>query len=80
MALVGADVDENEKPTKWLLENSWGSTSGHNGYLAMTDEWFDKYMFRVVILKEYIDSKTLKILDQEPSLLPPWDPMFRYDQ
>ncbi|MCD4794034.1 MAG: C1 family peptidase [Bacteroidales bacterium] len=80
MALVGVDVDKDGKITKWLLENSWGKTSGHNGYLTMTDRWFDEYMFRVVILKRFLDEKTLKISDQESILLPPWDPMFSADE
>lgn len=79
MALVGADIDQSGKTTKWLLENSWGKSAGHNGYLTMTDRWFDEYMFRVVILKKFIDEKTLKILNQNPILLPPWDPMFQED-
>jgi len=79
MALVGADVDQEGKITKWLLENSWGKSAGHNGYLTMTDRWFDEYMFRVVILKKFIDEKTLQILNQKPTLLPPWDPMFQED-
>ncbi|NOZ36341.1 MAG: C1 family peptidase [Chlorobi bacterium] len=79
MALVGADVDQSGKITKWLLENSWGKSSGHNGYLTMTDRWFDEYMFRVVILKQFINEQTLKILKQKPIVLPPWDPMFSED-
>ena len=80
MAIVAVDVDNNEKPTKWLFENSWGSSYGHNGYLIFTDNWFNEYMFRVVILRKYIDDKTLKILEQEPTLLPAWDPMFSADE
>ncbi len=80
MALIGVDIDNDGTITKWLLENSWGKTSGHNGYLTMTDRWFDEYMFRTVALKKYIDEKTLEILSQKPVLLPPWDPMFRYDE
>ncbi len=79
MALVGADVDQSGKITKWLLENSWGKSSGHNGYLTMTDRWFDEYMFRVVILKQFMNEQTLKILKQKPIMLPPWDPMFSED-
>jgi bleomycin hydrolase len=33
-------------------------------------------MFRLVVNKKFIDAETLKILDQDPTLLPPWDPMF----
>lgn len=79
MNLMGVDVDENGKITQWKLENSWGSNSGHKGFLTMTDEWFDQYMFRVVILDKYIDKDVLEILEQKPTMLKPWDPMFRSD-
>lgn len=79
MALIAVDTDENDNPVKWQFENSWGTKSGHNGYLTFTDEWFNEYMFRVVVLKKYLDEKTLKLLDQKPIMLPPWDPMFKAD-
>jgi len=75
MTLMAVDLDKDGKINKWLLENSWGIT-GYKGYLIMTDEWFNEYMFRLVINKKYINAKTLKILEQEPIMLPPWDPMF----
>lgn len=77
MALVAVDVVDG-KTVKWLLENSWGNT-GFNGHLIMTDAWFTEYMFRLVVNKKYIDEKTLKLLDQKPEMLPPWDPMFQPD-
>jgi bleomycin hydrolase len=63
-----------------MFENSWGSANGHNGYLIFTDNWFNEYLFRLVILKKYVDPKTLKILEQKPILLPAWDPMFSADE
>lgn len=79
MAIVGVDVDKDEKTTKWQFENSWGSTSGHNGYLTFTDKWFDEYMFRVVVLKKYLPEEITKILKEKAIKLPPWDPMFKHD-
>lgn len=79
MALVAVDVDNNEKPVKWQFENSWGASSGNNGYLTFTDKWFDEYMFRVVVLKKFIDQKTLDLLKQKPVKLPPYDPMYLQD-
>lgn len=76
MSLVGVDLTGDGEIRKWLLENSWGSTSGHNGFLIMTDEWFDEYMFRLVVRKKYVPEEVLKILETEPVFLPPWDPMF----
>ncbi len=75
MTLVAVDL-VNGKPVKWLLENSWGSSAGFEGHLIMTDRWFDEYMFRLVANKAYISNEILKILDQQPVVLPPWDPMF----
>ncbi len=79
MTLVAVDIDDKGNINKWLLENSWGKSYGHNGFLIMTDEWFDEYMFRLVINKKYISEKTLKLFDQKPILLPIWDPMFSMD-
>ena len=76
MTLCGVDLDANGKPTKWMVENSWGSNRGHNGFLIMTDEWFNEYMFRLVVESKYIPSATLKLFDQKPIMLPAWDPLF----
>lgn len=75
MTLVAVDLDENGTPKKWMVENSWGD-GANKGHLIMTDKWFDEYMFRVVVGKKYITPKVEKILKQQPTLLPPWDPMF----
>jgi len=80
MNLVGVDLDEDGKARKWLLENSWGAKSGHKGFLVMTDNWFNEYMFRLVIKIEYISPSAIQILDTEPTLLPPWDPMFSLEE
>ncbi|MCD6115753.1 C1 family peptidase [bacterium] len=76
MALVGVDTTMAGKPDKWLLENSWGPSAGHNGFLTMTDKWFDEYMFRLVVQKKYMTRKIVDILKQKPLMLSPWDPMF----
>ena len=42
MTLCAVDLDENGKPKKWMVENSWGPSYGHNGFLIMTNEWFNE--------------------------------------
>ena len=76
MTLCAVDLDKDGKPVKWMVENSWGSKYGHNGFLIMTDEWFNEYMFRLVVEEKYIPAKTLKLFKQESVLLPAWDPLF----
>ena len=76
MTLIAVDLDENGTPKKWMVENSWGPQAGWKGNLIMTDEWFEEYMFRVVVDKKYIPAETLKLLEQKPIMLPSWDPMF----
>ncbi|MFA8299762.1 MAG: aminopeptidase C [Hyphomicrobiales bacterium] len=76
MTLVGCNITKDDKVDKWLIENSWGASHGHNGYLTMTSEWFKEYLFRLVVDKKYLSKKALKALDKKSTLLPPWDPMF----
>lgn len=76
MTLCGVDFNEKGETTKWLVENSWGADSGHKGFVIMTDDWFNEYMFRLVVEPKYVPEKILNILKKKPSLLPAWDPMF----
>ena len=80
MTLKSVDIDENGKTIKWQVENSWGASSGYKGTLIMTDEWFDEYMFRLVVDKKYAPEKVLKVLEQKPTMLPAWDPMFMMEE
>ncbi|MEG0646052.1 MAG: C1 family peptidase [Bacteroides sp.] len=76
MTLMAVDLNAAGKPTKWMVENSWGATNGYQGHLIMTDEWFDEYMFRLVVEKKFATPQVLEILKQQPIRLPAWDPMF----
>ena len=80
MTLVGVDLDKEGKPVKWLLENSWGASSGWQGHLIMTDEWFDEYMFRLVVETKYVPEKILQLFEEKPVRLPAWDPMFAEEE
>ena len=76
MTLIAVDIDDKGKTTKWMVENSWGASSGYKGNVIMTDEWFNEYMFRLVAERKYVPEDVLKMLNQKPILLPAWDPMF----
>ena len=75
MVITGVDLDEHDNPRKWRVENSWGAAIGEQGYMAMMDEWFDQYVYEVVVRKEYLSQELLKILETEPVVLSFWDPL-----
>lgn len=79
MTLMAVDIDKDGKTTKWMVENSWGLT-GFKGHLIMTDNWFDEYMFRLVVKTKYVPENIRKLLKQKPVMLPAWDPMFMQEK
>jgi bleomycin hydrolase len=74
MVLVGVDLKEN-RPAKWLVENSWGDKKGDKGFWAMYDDWFDNYVYNIIVKKKYVPDEILKIFDKPAVTLPTWDPM-----
>ena len=77
MTLIAVDIDPTTgKTKKWMVENSWGPSSGYQGNMIMTDEWFNEYMFRLVVEKKYVPADIMRMLEQKPIMLPSWDPMF----
>ena len=75
MTLIAVDIKEGV-PVKWMVENSWGATTGYKGNIIMTDEWFNEYMFRLVVEKKYVPADIMALMGQKPIMLPSWDPMF----
>jgi bleomycin hydrolase len=75
MVFTGVDLDDAGRPLKWRVENSWGDKIGDKGFLVMSDRWFDEYMYEVVVEKRFVPPELLPILESDPAVLPPWDPM-----
>ena len=75
MVFEGVNLDENGKPNRWRVENSWGKDVGHDGYFVMSDAWFDEYLYQVVVNRKYLTVEELAEYESEPITLEPWDPM-----
>lgn len=75
MVLMGVNLDENGRPNRWRVENSWGKEKGKDGYYIMSDHWFDEYVFQVVVEKQYLSPELLKYCELPAVWLKPWDPM-----
>ena len=74
MTFVGVDVVDG-KPRQWKVENSWGTKVGDKGYFVMDDKWCDEYLFKVVVKKQYLPEKLVKIAEGEATPVPCWDSM-----
>ena len=75
MVFQGVNLDENGKPDRWRVENSWGPNAGAGGYYVMSDKWFSEFTYQVVVDKKYLTEEQREELDQVPIALEPWDPM-----
>ena len=79
MVIVGYHDEKNEKNedkiVRWKIENSWGQKAPTDGYLLMTDEWFDQYLFQIVVNKSKLTKEELDLMKTPPSIIKPWDPL-----
>ena len=78
MVIGGVDIVD-DKPRKWKVENSWGTQKGDekvgfNGFFIMGDSWFDEYLYEVAIRKDLLPKEVVEVLDQDPIMLPYWNP------
>jgi len=74
MVFTGVNIVENS-PNRWKVENSWGKDNGKDGFFVMSDEWFNQFMYQVVVNKKYLSEEFLAALEKTPIELEPWDPM-----
>ncbi|AYE60758.1 oligoendopeptidase E PepE [Lactobacillus helveticus] len=72
MTLVGVDEDNGEV-RQWKVENSWGDKSGAKGYYVMNNEWFNDYVYEVVVHKKYLTDKQKELTEGPITDLPAWD-------
>ena len=55
---------EHNEVTKFMVENSWGKNGDHEGIYSMSLNWFEMFCYEFVINRQFIDEKTLRILDE----------------
>ena len=84
--IIGYNLNANGKVDKWLIENSHGDSKcrkrkGHEpemkgkGYVTMTAEWFNNYVFQVVVEKRYLSYPLRVELNKEARVVEPWGAM-----
>ncbi len=75
MVFTGVNLDENGKALTWQVENSWGEKAGKKGMYSMSDEWFDTFMYQIMVDKKYLPKEWQEKLSGDVVELAPWDPM-----
>lgn len=63
MTFTGVNL-VNGRPNRWKVENSWGKENGEAGYFVMDDDWFDNYVYQVIIKKDYLPEETVKAYEE----------------
>ena len=74
MLIIGI-ILKDQKVVGFKVEDSHGNQVGKDGYFYMSIDWFEKYVYQVVIDKRYLSMDEEKILDGESLYLMPWNPM-----
>lgn len=64
MTITGVQI-ENNMPKRWKVENSYGDNEKLNGYYIMNDNYFDEYVFTIIIHKKYLSDKQLDIYNKK---------------
>ena len=64
MTITGVQIEDG-KPRRWKVEDSYGDEDTINGYYIMNDNYFDKYVFTVIINKKYLSTKQLELYNQK---------------
>jgi bleomycin hydrolase len=74
MLLTGVDVVDGT-PRRWRVENSWGEEKADKGFWTMDDSWFAEHVFEIAVRRGALPSELAARVDDEPIVLPAWDPM-----
>ena len=67
-------TSRDKRVINWMVENSWGDSTGKNGNYKMADSWFTDFVMMVAVKKKYVPRKILAVLKTKPLRLPVWCP------
>ena len=74
MLFIGYNIDADNKVDRWLIENSWGANNENEGFLNMANNWFNNYVYEIVVEKKYLTKELkTKINNKDIEEILPWE-------
>ena len=68
MMLAGCQKEKDGKYSRWKVENSHGEKTNNQGFLVMSDTWFEDYVICIAVPKSCLPEKLRGALKSSPSL------------
>ena len=65
MAFTGVNL-VNGRPNRYKVENSWGKDNGDGGFFVADAEWFDSYVYQVLVNKKYLPAELVEEYEKAP--------------
>ena len=73
MAMCGVKVADDGTPERWVAQNSFGLKRGPDGLAVMDREWWQTYMFRMVVKTENLTPQQQTMRELTPETIPYWN-------
>ena len=73
MIFVGVNFDEDGRPDRWKIENSWGEEVGKKGYFVCSERYFRDFVYEVIVRKKHLTEAQRALLAGEPRRIQPWE-------
>ena len=73
MLITGVHIVD-DKIIRWKIEDSYGDKVHKDGYYILNDNFFDDFVFQVIVNKKYLSEEQLNLFGQIPILFEMDDP------
>ena len=73
MAMCGVKIADDDTPERWVAQNSFGLKRGPDGLAVMDREWWQTYMFRMVVKTENLTPQQQTMRELTPETIPYWN-------
>ena len=73
MAMCGVKIADDGTPERWVAQNSFGLKRGPDGLAVMDREWWQTYMFRMVVKTENLTPQQQTMRELTPETIPYWN-------